>query len=102
MAINNHYVSGFFDSSGIILYLLQGLGVIDVGTQAVTASHDAMIQFAQQQKVYMYVSIPIILNIWLMPCAFPGTHKPMTRSKDSSVHVQCSLLWGESGKSTVV
>ena len=68
----NHYVSGLFDSSGIILYLLQRPGVIDVNTQAITASHDAMIQFRSATKrtgTYQYIP----LNIWLMPCAFPGT-----------------------------
>ena len=33
--------SGLLNSSGIILYLLQRLKVIDVGIQAITASHDA-------------------------------------------------------------
>ena len=58
VAMTNHYVGGLFDSSDITLYLLQRLKVIDVGTQASTASHDAMIQFAQQQRVYIYMYVP--------------------------------------------
>ena len=74
--MTNHYVSGLFDSSGILLHQLQR--VIDVGTQAVTASHDAMIQFCPATKrtgMYQY----IILNVWLMPCTLPGTHKKGTQ-----------------------
>ena len=46
----NYYVSRLFDSSGTILYLLQRLVLIDVGTQAITASHDAMTQFCSATK----------------------------------------------------
>ena len=98
MAMSNQYVSGLFDSSGKALYLLQRLGVIGVGTQAVAASHDAMIQFCTATKrtgMYQY----IILNKWLMPFAFPGAQKPMTRSKDCSL--QCALFSHPRGESTV-
>ena len=69
VAMTSHHVSGLFDSSGIILYLLQRHGLIDVGTQVVIASHDAMIQFSTPTKrtgMYQY----IILSVWLMPWAF--------------------------------
>ena len=71
MAMTNHYLSGLFDWSSIILCLLQRLGVIDVGTQAITASHDATIQFCSTTK-RSGTCQNIIPNIWLMPCAFSG------------------------------
>ena len=57
VVMTDHYVSGLLIFIGIILFLLQRLGVIEVGTQAITASHNAMIQFTQQQMVYVYISM---------------------------------------------
>ena len=70
--MTNHYVSELLDSFGIILYVLQRLGVIDVGTQAITASHNAKSQFCLATVITGTYQC-IILNKWLMPCAFPGT-----------------------------
>ena len=95
VAINNHYVDGLFNSSGLILYLLQRVGVIDVGTQAVTPSHYATIQFCSATKrtgTYQY----IILNVWLMPCAFQ-IHKNQLREATTIAYVlssfSCSLFF---------
>ena len=74
-----------------------------MGTQAVTASHDATIQFRSVTK-RTGTNQYRILNVWLMPCAFTSTLKPMTRSKNCSV--QCALsclttMVGKKGESSV-
>ena len=81
IAMTNHYVSGLYGSSGVLLHQLQR--VIDEGTQAVTGSHDAMIQFCPATKrtsMYQYV----ILNVWPMPCTLPATHTK--KQKGTQVH----------------
>ena len=76
VAMTSHYVTGLFESLGIILYKLQRLGLIDVDTRAFTAGHDALIQFSFATKGtgrYQYV----LVNMWLMPCAFPSTQNQL-------------------------
>ena len=63
-----------------------------MGTQAITATHDAMIQFCSATKrtsMYQYIT----LNVWLIPCA--GTEISMIRSKDCSIH--CCFLSHHNG-----
>ena len=65
--------------------------MIGLGTQAVTASHDAMIQFCSATRrtgAYQYITKQMADA--LPGYAFPGAQKPTISSKDCSV--QCSLL----------
>ena len=100
--MTSHYVSGLFDSSGIIVYVLQRLGLIDVGAEAVTTSHNVTIQFSSATKttgMYHY----IILNVWLMPWAFQlhKHHWPEARSIAYSAFTSLTTMANERGQRTV-